>query len=81
MKQEEIQTDKQVNAMDSQTQKMERMERFQRTQRRIAADVEEQSNIRKKNAKHMVKHATCARGQIILHLFVALKTSQQAERQ
>ena len=40
------------------TQKMERMERFQRAQRRIAADVEEQSNVGKKNAKHTVKHAT-----------------------
>lgn len=94
MKQEEIQTDEQVNAVDSQTKradkwnktkkdtkKMESMERFQKAQRRIAADVEEQSNIGKKNAQHMVKHATCARSQIILHLFVALKTSQQAERQ
>ena len=57
MKQEEIQTDEQVNAVDSEMkrtdkrnkkkerQKMERMEKFQRAQRRIAADVEDQSNI------------------------------------
>ena len=40
---------------------MERMERFLRAQRRIAADVEEQRNIGKKNAKHMLRHATCAK--------------------
>ena len=60
---------------------MERMERLQRARRRIAADAEQQSNIGKKNAKHMVKPVTCARSRIISHLFVALKTSQQAERQ
>ena len=49
--------------------------------KKVAADVEEQSNIGKKNAKHMVKHATCARSQIILHLFVTLKTSQHVGRQ
>ena len=63
------------------TQKMERMVRLQRAQRRIVADVEEKNNTGKKNAKHMVKHAACAQSQIILHLFDALKTSQQAERQ
>ena len=91
MKQEEIQTDEQVNAVDSQTKrpdkrnqkkrKTQKMERMERAQGRIAADVEEQSNIGKKNAKHMVKHATCAQSQITLHLFVALRTSQQVERQ
>ena len=29
----------------------------------------------------MVKHFTCARSQITLYLFVAIKTSQQAKRQ
>ena len=43
-----------------QTQKIERIERLQRTRRRLATDVEEQSNIGKKNAKHMVQHATSA---------------------
>ena len=61
--------------------KMGRMESLQRARRIITVDVEQQGSIRKKNAKHMVKHATCARSQIILHLCVALKTSQQAERQ
>ena len=63
------------------TQNMERMERLQRARRRIAADAEQQSNIGKKNAKHMVKPVTCARSRIISHLFVALETNQQAERQ
>ena len=31
---------------------MERMERFQKAQRKVAADVEEQSNIGKKNETH-----------------------------
>ena len=42
------------------TQKMERMEQLQRVQNRIAADVEEQSNIGKKNAKHKINYRqTC----------------------
>ena len=94
MKQEEIQTDEQVNAIGSQTKWHDKQCNKKKdvkdgkngkptkgAKNNIAVDVEEQGNIRKKNAKNMVKHATCARSQIILHLCVALKTSQQVERQ
>ena len=60
MKQEETQTDERVNAVDQMKRPNKRNEKKDAkegkngtaTKGRIAADVEEQSNIGKKNAKH-----------------------------